>query len=158
MAMVVLAVLGIGVAGYLTYTHYEHVTVLCSFGHGCEEVQHSSYAELSSIPVAVLGLVGYALILGSLLAPVGEQTRLVTVALTIVGFGFSAYLTYRELFTIHAICQWCVGSAVILTLLTVLALIRFLRGEDPRARTGEDPASDREAVRDPGAPLSPGPA
>ncbi len=157
--MVVLSVLGIGVAGYLTYTHYEHVTVLCSFTHGCEEVQHSAYAELSGIPVAVMGLVGYVLILGSLLAPVGERTRLVTVALTIVGFGFSAYLTYRELFTIQAICQWCVGSALILTVLTILALTRFLRGEAPRgAGAGGGGVGDAHPVPEPGAPLSADPA
>jgi uncharacterized membrane protein len=37
------------------------------------------------------------------------------------------YLTYRELFTIHAICEYCVGSAILMTLLTVLTAIRFLR-------------------------------
>ena len=47
--------------------------------------------------------------------------------LTLIGLGFSAYLTYRELFTIDAICQWCVASAVVLTILTGLALVRFLR-------------------------------
>lgn len=152
--MVVLSALGIALAGYLTYTHYEHVAVLCSSGHSCEEVQHSAYADLSGIPVAVLGLVGYVLILGSVLVPVDERARLLTVALTIVGFGFSAYLTYRELFTIKAICQWCVGSALILTLLTVLAVTRFLRGGGPAhpERSG-DAAGDRAAVRESGGSL-----
>jgi len=41
--------------------------------------------------------------------------------------GFSGYLTYRELFTIHAICQWCVASAVVMTVLCVLSVLRYLR-------------------------------
>ncbi len=51
--------------------------------------------------------------------------------MTLIGFGFSMYLTYRELFTIKAICQWCVLSAVLMTALTVLTAIRFLRSANP---------------------------
>ena len=50
----------------------------------------------------------------------------------LIGFGFSLYLTYRELFTIHAICEWCASSAVILTLLTIGASIRYVIGEGAR--------------------------
>jgi uncharacterized membrane protein len=48
-------------------------------------------------------------------------------SLTLVGFAFSAYLTYRELYTIHAVCEWCASSAVILTAMTPLAIWQFLR-------------------------------
>ena len=129
--MIALALLGAGVAAYLTYTHYAHVSVACSLGSQCETVQHSAYADLAGVPVAVLGLIGYALILGALLLPGSDAARLAVVALTVVGLGFSAYLTYRELFTIHAICEWCVSSAVIVSALTVLATRRFLRGDPP---------------------------
>ncbi len=131
--MVILALLGAGVAGYLTYTHYTNGVVLCSLSHGCETVQHSVYASLAGVPVALIGLVGYALILISLLVPQGEASRLATLALALTGFGFSAYLTYRELFSIHAICQWCVGSATIMTALAALAAWRFLRASAPLA-------------------------
>ena len=129
--MIALALIGAGVAAYLTYAHYEHVKVACSLGSQCETVQHSAYADLAGIPVALIGLVGYGLILGALLAPDGETTRLALVAATVVGFGFSLYLTYREVFTIHAICQWCVSSAVIMTVLCALAVARFLLGGEP---------------------------
>ncbi len=129
--MIVIAGLGLGVASYLTYTHYTNTAVLCSISHGCETVQHSSYADLAGIPVALIGLLGYVLILGSLLAPSSETTRLATMTFTMIGFGFSAYLTYRELFSINAICQWCVSSAIFMTLLVCLAVWRFLRGEAP---------------------------
>ena len=72
------------------------------------------------MPVALIGLLGYIAILGSLLVRESETSRFATMALTLGGFGFCAYLTYRELFSIHAICEWCASSAVIMTILTGL--------------------------------------
>jgi hypothetical protein len=92
-------------------------------------VQTSTYSELAGVPVALIGLVAYVAIMASLLAPENEMTRLATVAFTVVGFGFSAYLTYRELFSIHAVCEWCVPSAIVMTLLMCLAIWRFLSGD-----------------------------
>ncbi len=137
--MIVLTVIGIGLASYLTYVHYAGIKPACTAGESCTKVQTSVYSKLAGVPVALIGLLGYIAILGSLLAPASENSRLATIALTLPGFGFSAYLTYRELFSIHAICEWCVSSAVILTILTCMALWRFLRVED----------SAREALRGP---------
>lgn len=118
--------LGIAVAGYLTYVHYAGLEPFCAGGgHGCERVQSSTYAELAGIPVAVLGLGGYVAIVAALLAR-GEPARLAAAGLAIVGFGFSAYLTYLELFVIDAICQWCVTSALLLSVLAVLTVWRLL--------------------------------
>jgi len=131
-AALVVALLGVAVAGYLTYVHYADLEPLCAGGgHGCERVQSSSYAKLGGIPVAVLGLAGYVAILVALLLP-GERARLAAAALTVSGFGFSAYLTYLELFVIDAICQWCVASAVLLTVLVVLAVWRMLLTQEPQ--------------------------
>jgi uncharacterized membrane protein len=127
--MTAIAVLGLGVATYLTIAHYTGGTTVCLLHGSCETVQHSVYSKLAGVPVALLGLIGYVLILVTLRLPTSETTRLATVAITIVGFGFSAYLTYRELFSIHAICPWCVSSAVMMTLLLGLAIWRFLRGD-----------------------------
>ncbi len=151
--MVTLSVVGLGVASYLTYTHYANVKVLCSLSGGCETVQHSSYATLVGIPVAVIGLIGYVAILGSLLAPENETTRFATAAFTVVGFGFSAYLTGRELFSIHAICQWCVSSAVIMTVLACLAIWRFLRGDARPFEASAEPEDGGEADSVGGMPL-----
>lgn len=120
------ALLGIALAGYLTYVHYADIKPLCLSSGGCETVQSSEYAKLAGIPVALLGLAGYAFILASLAIP-GELGRSTTVLLTLTGFGFSAYLTYRELFTLDAVCPWCVASAVLMTGLAVLAVLRLLR-------------------------------
>jgi uncharacterized membrane protein len=134
--MVVLAVVGLGVATYLTVVHYVGFSLLaCTGSHGghssCQTVQSSQWSELAGIPVALLGLIGYILILGSLLAPDREESRVATLGVTLVGFAFSAYLTYRELFSIHAICEWCVSSAVILTILFVCSVARYLMGDSP---------------------------
>jgi uncharacterized membrane protein len=132
-AILIVALIGVGVAGYLTYIHYEKIKILCLSSGGCETVQASSYAKLDGIPVAVLGLAGYVCILGSL-AIRSELGRITGFAIALIGFLFSAYLTYREVFTIKAICQWCVSSAILMTVLMILTAIRVIREEpEPRA-------------------------
>jgi uncharacterized membrane protein len=151
--LIVLAVIGTGLASYLTYIHYAGIEPLCSIkGNPCSQVQKSVYSELAGVPVALIGLIGYVVILGSLLAPEEERLRFVTAALTLGGFGFSAYLTYRELFTLHKICEWCVSSAVIMTIMMCLSVWRFLRGEvTPGAPTGA--AAGQSAAPESAAPL-----
>ncbi len=134
--MIALAVIGFGVATYLTVVHYVGFQILaCSGANGghssCQTVQSSQWSKLAGIPVALLGLIGYIGILGSLLIPDREESRLATLGLTVIGFAFSGYLTYRELFSIHAICEWCVSSAVILMILFVCAIARYLLGDAP---------------------------
>jgi uncharacterized membrane protein len=125
-AILVLALIGVGIAGYLTYVHYAGLKVLCLSSGGCETVQASRYAKLGGVPVALLGLLGYIGLLGTL-AIKSELGRIAGFGIALIGFGFSMYLTYRELFTIKAICQWCVSSAVLMTVLAVLTAIRVLR-------------------------------
>lgn len=124
--LLALTLAGVAVAGYLTWVHYAGLEPICAgSGGGCERVQSSSYAELAGVPVAVLGLAGYVAILGSLLVR-GEAARLATAALSLAGMGFSAYLTYLELFVIDAICQWCVASAALMTAIAALAVWRVM--------------------------------
>jgi len=125
----VLTLAGIAIAGYLTWVHYEGLSPICTTG-GCERVQASSYSEIGPIPVALLGLIGYVVILASL-AIRGDVGRAATFMLALAGFAFSVYLTYLELFVIDAICQWCVASAVVMTALLVVASIRLLRPGAP---------------------------
>jgi uncharacterized membrane protein len=133
LAAIVLAVVGLGVASYLTYIHYKGINPACGLGANCIKVQTSEWSKLAGVPVAVLGLIGYAVILASLFVP-GEGGLIVGALTALVGFGFSAYLTYRELFSIHAICEWCVSSAVIMTLLAVITTVRLLHASpDDRA-------------------------
>ena len=109
-----LAVVGLLISGYLTWVHYAGVAPVCVGGSGgCETVQASSYATILGVPVAVLGLVGYSgLLLAALLR--GEAGVYLGLLVALVGTLFSAYLTYLELFVIHAICEWCVASAALM--------------------------------------------
>jgi uncharacterized membrane protein len=147
-AIAVISLIGIGVAGYLTYTHYEGLNVVCLSSGGCETVQKSVYSKLAGVPVAVLGLAGYIGILFSL-AIRNELGRIAGFGIALIGFLFSMYLTYREIFTIKAICQWCVSSAVLMTILTILTAIRVLRFESepvaPR-RVKTVPRAERRRV------------
>jgi uncharacterized membrane protein len=152
--LIVLTVIGVGLATYLTYIHYANVKPLCGKGGGtCLLVQTSKYSKLAGVPVALMGLIGYVLILGTLLAPDEERWRFATVALALGGFGFSVYLTYREVFSLEAICEYCVGSAVLMTIILILSTWRFLRGSDPpgepadldSAPAGEQPAAAARA-------------
>jgi|SRR5438552_7790669 len=148
--LLALTLIGLGVASYLTYVHYAGIKPACTAGESCTKVQTSQYSKLAGVPVALIGLIGYVTILASLLAPENETSRFATVVLTVVGFGFSAYLTGRELFSIHAICEWCVSSAVIMTLLMCLSIWRFLRGG---VTTGTAEPEARVPAAEPTAPL-----
>jgi uncharacterized membrane protein len=140
--MLALAVIGLGVAIYLTVIHYAGIKPACTAGESCIKVQTSQWSKLAGIPVALIGLIGYIAIVASLLAPDREETRLATLGLTLTGFGFSAYLTYRELFSIHAICEWCASSAVIMTLLLAASVTRYLSAsEGEPARSAPAPAA-----------------
>lgn len=129
-AMTVLALLGLALATYLTIVHYAGLKPACTAGQACVKVQTSQWSELAGVPVALIGLIGYILIVGALLAPDREEMRLAVLGLTMVGFGFSAYLTYRELFSIHAICEECATSAVFMTILLIGAVYRYLTVND----------------------------
>lgn len=133
-AIFVIALIGTCEAGYLTYAHYHLGALACIGGHHgvstCEQVQSSVYSKLAGIPVAFLGLAGYLSILASLFVR-GELGRAGGFCIALIGCGFSLYLTYREVFTLKEICEWCVGSAVLMTLLLILTAIRYLRGDTP---------------------------
>jgi uncharacterized membrane protein len=120
-AIAALALLGLAVSAYLTWVHYAGIEPVCTGISDCERVQTSSYAELAGIPVAVLGVVGYAALLLSLGGP-AELTAL----LAYLAVAFSAYLTWAELFRIEAICQWCVVSALASLAIAVLATLNAL--------------------------------
>jgi uncharacterized membrane protein len=147
--MIVLSVIGLGLASYLTYVHYSGTQVICT-SDSCELVQTSVYSKLAGVPVALLGLIGYVFIFVSLVLPEREETRLATLGITAVGFGFSAYLTGRELFSLHQICEWCVSSACLMTILMLLSVYRFLTGDSARHPTALEDDESQAADSHPG--------
>jgi uncharacterized membrane protein len=121
-ALVALA--GVAVAGYLTWSRLGNGSVVCPIGGGCETVQESEYAELVGIPVAVLGLVAYAVVLG-LIAWDTPYARLAAAAFALVGLVFSGYLLVVQLFVIDALCIWCLANDVVIA--PALAVVTGLR-------------------------------
>jgi uncharacterized membrane protein len=141
-AIALLALVGLFVALYL-WLHALGFggAIKCGASGGCETVQTSQWAVFLGLPVAFYGVVGYLAVLIVALAslrPAALSQRnwnVMLVGLTTVGLLFTAYLTYLELFVIHAICRWCVGSAVIMTLIWIVSLLS-LRSPEPRTDPG----------------------
>ena len=125
--------IGIGVAGYLTYIETQPVTPICGPIGNCETVQQSSYAKIFGIlPMRIFGFLGYFGLLAAWLTrrflPKWSQPAAVAFfGMAFFAVVFSSYLTYLEPFVIHAVCIWCLSSAVISTLLLLLGLQPALR-------------------------------
>ncbi len=127
-AIVVLALVGLLVATSL-WLHKIGVIGVLQCGTGaCESVQTSRYAELFGVPVAFVGVAGYAVlfVVGLVgLQPSFATDRRIAVALATLstaGLGFTLYLTAIELFVLHAICRWCVVSAALITAIWALSI------------------------------------
>lgn len=128
LAIPILAIAGLGVAGYLAYVETQAVPAVCGPVGDCNAVQSSPYARLFGLlPIGVLGVIGYVAILATWLwgrlksAPLARHALLVVFGLALVGTLFSLYLTYLEPFVIKAVCIWCLTSAIIITLLMLLS-------------------------------------
>jgi uncharacterized membrane protein len=129
MGVALLSLVGIFVAAYLyLYKIGKIGSVMCGTG-GCETVQLSRWSSFLGVDVALIGLIGYAglfvLALVSLQPRLAHDRRPARLLALLSGIGalFAIYLTWLELFVIHAICRWCVASAVIITAIFVLSLL-----------------------------------
>jgi uncharacterized membrane protein len=127
-AIALLALIGFCISLYLWFYKIGIIGKLQCGSGSCEYVQTSRYGALFGVPVAFYGVVGYAVIFAvaiaglqpSLLARRWPATALAL--LSAGGFLFTLYLTGIEVFVLHAICRWCVGSAVVITGITAVAL------------------------------------
>lgn len=120
------AALGIGVATYITIADSSGGSPTClAGGSGCETVASSSYSHIAGVNIAVFGIVAYVLLLATAFF-VNDLARFGGFAISLGGFGFSVYLTYLEIWKIEAICQWCVSSAVLMTILFLLNATRLI--------------------------------
>jgi uncharacterized membrane protein len=120
------AAFGVGVATYIVIADSGGGSPVCLAGSsGCETVADSTYSHLLGVNIAAFGIVGYVLLLAAALLR-GDAARMGGFGLALVGFGYSVYLTWLELFKIEAICQWCVASAALLTILFALNAVRMV--------------------------------
>jgi uncharacterized membrane protein len=129
---VILAVIGLIDSIYLSWEKIFHVEVFCGGSGECQTVANSPYSEIAGIPIAFLG-VGVYIVIIALLYLEGRGTfwqqnsPLIIFGLTLTGTIYSIYLTYLEIAVIYAICPYCVISAVVMTLLFIVAIIRLFR-------------------------------
>ena len=110
LAAAAVAAAGAAVTAYLLAVRFGNAELVCRTG-GCETVQASSYSEVLGIPVAALGFAAFVAI----------------------GMAFSAYLLIVQVAVIGELCDWCLVSDGLLTLLTALVLLRVVTG--PAATT-----------------------
>ena len=132
-AVMALAALGLGDSLYLTWVHATASKIACPIG-SCDVVNASPYAEVWGLPVAGIGVAGYLalLALGTMAWRAGDEAerrgwlRWVFGG-SLAGVLYATYLTYLELFVIHAICFWCVVSAIAITLICLISALALRR-------------------------------
>lgn len=124
-AIAIVALAGIGIAGYLTYVRFVGELPACTTG-GCEKVQTSKYSEVLGVPVALLGLLAYLAIFASAFRA-GPAAAAICAGLSLAGAVFAGYLLYLQLAVIDAVCIWCLGSDVVVAVLAVLSVLRLDR-------------------------------
>jgi uncharacterized membrane protein len=131
MWMALLSLVGLFLGVYLTLYHYGFIgTLACNVG-SCEKVQSSRWSVFLGVPVATWGagfyVVMLALTVGGLQERFADSRRLSTVLVLLTGWGvlFTAWLNYLEGFVIHAWCEWCLGSATIVAILLILAILNW---------------------------------
>jgi len=135
-----LALVGLAVASYLAYVELTHVAAVCGPVGECNVVQASAYALILGVPVAVWGVLFYLAVVALwagqryLTGRWANLCLLGLLGLTLFGTLFSIYLTCLELFAIQAICSWCLSSAVISTVLMLLAARSLLSTEHAHPR------------------------
>ncbi len=131
-ATFVLACLGVLDATYLLVYKLTSINAMCLGNGGCHNVNFSPYSEIGGIPVSAFGILAFLVIAGILLLePRLEIAKnnggLAIFGISMAGVAFSAYLTWLELYVIHSVCPFCVTSAVIITSILILAIIRLIK-------------------------------
>lgn len=133
MTAALLSLAGFFISAYLYLYKIGKIGSLACGTGGCETVQLSQWSRFGGLEVSLIGLLGYAVLLGltlmALQHPPSSRSWPMTLLLILSGLGvaFTGYLTYLELFVIHAICRWCVGSAPIICGIFILAVLEHQR-------------------------------
>ena len=126
------AIAGLAISIYMLIFKLFHIDAMCLGNGGCSTVNASPYSEIYGIPVAAVGILGYLAIIAALLLEnripfFKENGPLLEFGMGLAGVVYSAYLTYLEFYVIHAVCPFCVASAIAIFLCFVFALIRLIK-------------------------------
>jgi uncharacterized membrane protein len=127
---IALSILGLLVALYLVYIKFNPASTFCAGVGDCEAVNTSIYSEINGIPIAALGALAYAFILGVFLLEnrfdfLEQWGPMIIFGASLAGVLYSAYLTYLELAVIHKICPYCMTSAGVMTIIFIFSSIRL---------------------------------
>ena len=143
-----LAILGLLVSIYMTIFKLTNNEAMCIGSGGCSVVNASRYSEVNGIPVALIGVGGYAAILALLFSD-GELRRapdplallfleqrpgffqengtMMLFGISLVGFLFTLYLIVVEVFFIKAYCPFCLTSQAVMTIIFILSVTRLVK-------------------------------
>lgn len=130
---IALAILGLLVSIYMTIYKYTSNDSMCLGSGDCSTVNASPYSEMYGVPVALIGVVGYAVILAIHWLERGNgffrsNGSMVLFGVSLVGLFFTAWLVYVEIVLLKgAFCPFCVASQVTMTLIFIISLIRVIR-------------------------------
>ena len=140
-ASVLITIIGLAVSIYMTVFKLTGNEKMCIGNGGCTTVNNSPYSEVYGIPVAVFGVGGYLAILAVLLLEkengkflkqnatkfLKQNATLMTFGLTLIGFLFTLYLVYLEIFVIKALCPFCLTSQTAMTILFIISVVRLVQ-------------------------------
>jgi len=136
------AIVGLLDSTYLAYVKIAKAPIYCTPGLGdCDVVNASRWSELFGIPLGVYGVIGFGLILlvtlfSGKIKRISPYTDLILFGISIAGFLFSLYLTTIEIFILKTVCQWCLLSAIAMTVIFVTTIIRLVVKSPTYIRTG----------------------
>ena len=136
-AIAALSLAGLAMATYLSVEHVSGGIPACGISSGCDEVTTSEYAVLFGVPVAFIGVAGYAALLLGTLTYIGLEDppyvlAYVLLGMALLGEGLSAYFVYTQAFRIHAYCQYCLASAAIMTSILIMTIYVMARARYQR--------------------------
>jgi len=131
-ASMVLAIIGLLDSAYLFIYKISKNNAMCLGSGDCSTVNASRFSEIKGIPVSILGFIAYLAIIILLFLEIrklysSENSNLMVFGISLVGVFFSAYLTYIELYVIHAVCPFCVLSAVVITLIFIISIVKLVK-------------------------------
>ena len=129
---IALTIIGLLVSIYMTIYKFTNNESMCIGSSGCSEVNASRYSEINGIPVAVLGVVGYAAILALLFLEqrpgfIQENGSMIFFGISLIGFLFTLYLIYLEIALIKAYCPFCLASQAVMIVIFIISVIRLAR-------------------------------
>ncbi len=129
---IALTIIGLLVSIYMTIYKVTNNESMCVGSSGCSEVNASRYSEINGIPVAVLGVLGYAAILALLFLEqrpgiFQQNGTMMFFGISLLGFLFTLYLIYLEIALIKAYCPFCLASQAVMTFIFIISVIRLVR-------------------------------